>query len=129
MEQQRIYLDHAATSHPKPPQVWEAMLHQGRDIGGPAGRSGYREAVETDRALERARSALARLLGDTRERVAFTLNATDALNIALQGILQPGDHVVTTVMEHNSVTRPLKALERHRGVEVTRVQVRPSGLA
>ena len=124
----RYYLDHAATSHPKPPEVWEAFLHQAREIGAPAGRSGYREAVESERAVENARRTLARFLGGVPERVVFTLNATDALNIAIKGTLRPDDHVVTTVMEHNSVTRPLRKLENERGIRVTRVPVSASGV-
>jgi cysteine desulfurase family protein len=123
----RIYLDHAATSHPKPPQVWEALLRQGREVGAPAGRSAYLEAVETDRTIARARASLARLLGASPERVAFTLNATDALNVALKGVLRPEDHVVTTVLEHNSVVRPLHALGETGAVRVTRVQSAPDG--
>jgi cysteine desulfurase family protein len=99
----------------------------GRDIGAPAGRSAYREAEEVNAILERARVVLARLLGSSRERVAFTLNATDALNIAIKGILRPRDHVVTTVLEHNSVTRPLRTLELERAVQVSRVQAAGDG--
>ena len=123
----RVYLDHAATSHPKPPEVWEAVLRVGRDLGGPAGRSAYAEAGEIDRSIERARGALARLLGGTPDRVAFTLNATDALNIALKGLLRTGDHVVTTDLEHNSVARPLRALEAERRIEVSRVRAAGDG--
>jgi cysteine desulfurase / selenocysteine lyase len=127
-ERRRVYLDHAATSWPKPPAVWEAVLFAGRDVGAPAGRSGYAEALESDRTLERARAALARLLGGTPDRVAFTLNATDGLNMALQGVLGPGDHAVTTAIEHNSVVRPLRELELRRGVEVTRVPAAGDGM-
>ncbi len=103
------------------------MLRIGREMGAPAGRSAYREAEEVSSALERGRLVLARLLGGTPDRVVFTLNATDALNMAIKGFLNPGDHVVTTTMEHNSVARPLKVMERERGVEVSRVQAARDG--
>lgn len=115
----RIYLDNAATSYPKPPAVWEAVLEAGRDGGANAGRSTYRTAQAASGVLDEARARLARLFGGASERVALTLNATDALNIALKGYLRPDDHVITSSMEHNSVRRPLAGLERDRGVRVT----------
>lgn len=127
-EGSRTYLDHAATSYPKPPGVWEALLEHARDRGAPAGRSGYRAAIEVDRAIDRTRQLLAALFGARAERVIFTLNTTDALNLAIKGLLRPRDHVVTTVLEHNSVTRPLAAMERRRGVGVSRVPASPEGL-
>jgi cysteine desulfurase family protein len=117
----RRYLDHAATSFPKPPEVWEAFRAVAEDLGAPAGRSAYRRALETERRVELARAALARFFGARPDRVAFTLNATDALNTALKGHLRPGDHVVTTAVEHNSVLRPLAALEHGGGVSVSHV--------
>lgn len=116
----RYYLDHASTSFPKPAAVWEAFERQARVVGAPAGRSSYGRATETDAAIERARIGLARFFGAPPDRVIFTLNATDALNMALKGVVTTGDHVVTSVMEHNSVLRPLSALEA-TGVKVTRI--------
>lgn len=121
VERRRYYLDHASTSFPKPEEVWDCFQHHARSIGAPAGRSAYGDAIEMDRQIEEARRTLARFFGARPERVAFTLNATDALNTALKGYLRRGDHVVTTQMEHNSVQRPLSALERERGITVTRV--------
>jgi cysteine desulfurase/selenocysteine lyase len=125
----RIYLDNAATSWPKPPSVYEAVERYQRACGAPAGRSAYREAVEASRAVNAARQGLARLMGvaDYR-RIVFAANGTDALNMALHGLLRSGNHVVTTVVEHNSVLRPLRWLEERAGVEVTRVGCDPHGV-
>ncbi len=118
----RIYLDNAATSWPKPPEVYAAVDHWMREVGAPAGRGAYREALESDRVVAAARSGIARLLGiDDRRRIIFTAGATDSLNLALHGWLNPGDHVVTTAAEHNSVLRPLRTLTDQRDVSVTRV--------
>ncbi|HEY5999314.1 MAG TPA: aminotransferase class V-fold PLP-dependent enzyme [bacterium] len=111
-----IYLDNGATSFPKPPSVAAAMSHFTLEVGGSPGRSGHHRSQEAARAVFACREALAALIGapDSR-RVAFTLNATQALNTAIYGILRPGDRVLTTSMEHNSTMRPLRDLE-HRGV-------------
>jgi selenocysteine lyase/cysteine desulfurase len=100
-----IYLDNAASSHPKPLPVYEAMEGALR-LGANPGRSGHRLALDAARAVFETRSAVADLLGvGDASRVVFTLNGTHALNQALKGSLRPGDHVVTTTMEHNSVLR------------------------
>jgi cysteine desulfurase/selenocysteine lyase len=118
----RIYLDNAATSWPKPNAVYEAVDHYQRCLGAPAGRSTYSEAAEVMRAIEAARASLARMLQAAHPRqIVFAANGTDALNLAISGILRPGDHVVATVCEHNSVLRPLRHLETHRQIEVTLV--------
>lgn len=123
-----IYLDNAATSWPKPPGVVEAMVRFLNEIGASAGRSGHRLSVEAGRIVYQAREAVAELFGVADPlRVIFGLNATDGLNLALQGLLRPGDHVVTSSMEHNSMMRPLRALERE-GVEVTVVRCSPEGV-
>jgi len=111
-----IYLDNGATSFPKPPAVEAAMSHFLLKVGGSPGRSGHRLSQEAARVVFECREALARLFGaaDSR-RIVFTLNATQALNTAIYGILKPGDRVVTTAMEHNATMRPLRDLE-HRGV-------------
>ena len=117
----RIYLDNAATSWPKPESVYQAVEHYQRHLGAPAGRSAYREAAEVERLILDGRKRIADLIGTSEpERVVFTANGTDALNLAIHGILRPGDHVVTTVLEHNSVLRPLRELEE-QAIEVTRV--------
>jgi cysteine desulfurase family protein len=123
-----IYLDNAATSFPKPASVIEAMVRFQEASAGNPGRSGHALATAAQRTVDGCRLALARLFGaEEPSRIAFTLNATDAINIALKGTLSPGDHVVTTSMEHNAVARPLRGL-RDRGVEVTYVQAGSDGV-
>ena len=117
-----IYLDNAATSFPKPVAVYGAMDNYQRSLGAPVGRGAYQAAVDVQSVVRRCRKRAAELLGaESTERVLFTFNGTDGLNIAIHGLLKPGDHVVTSAMEHNSVLRPLRWLEKHKGVEVTRV--------
>jgi cysteine desulfurase / selenocysteine lyase len=121
-----IYLDNAATSHPKPAPVAGAML-AALQAGGNPGRGGHRFAVAAGRQVFAAREAMAGLLGlADSSRVLFTASATDSLNLALKGLLKPGDHCITTVAEHNALRRPLYALER-LGVNVTRLPVSPEG--
>jgi len=121
------YLDNAATSWPKPDETWQAMEHFMRSIGANPGRSGHRLSIEAGRILLEARESLAELFGiEDPLRICFTRNATEALNLAICGILNPGDHCITTSMEHNSVMRPLRALERG-GVEVTTIPCSPHG--
>jgi cysteine desulfurase family protein len=129
MPERRIYLDNAATSWPKPEAVYLAVDRFGRDIVAAAGRGLYREALESGRIVETARSGVARLIaaGDPRQ-IVFTSCGTDSLNTAVHGFLGPGDHVVTTAAEHNSVLRPLRELEERSGVSVTRVACDASGL-
>lgn len=114
-----IYLDHPATSWPKPPEVAAAMLHFLQEVGANPGRSGHRLSVEAARIVYAAREAVAELFGcEDALRVVFGANVTWALNQALHGYLRPGDHVITSGMEHNSMMRPLRDLER-QGVEVS----------
>jgi cysteine desulfurase/selenocysteine lyase len=118
---QRIYLDNAATSYPKPPAVTAAVQRALQEEGAAEGRSTTRAALRVHEVVARCRERAARLLGaDRSDRIVFTFNGTDSLNLALHGILRPGDHVVTSEVEHNSVLRPLRNL-RDRGVEVTYV--------
>ena len=120
------YLDNAASSHPKPAGVYRAV-RETLEIGANPGRSGHRSALEAARRIYDARAAVAELLGvGDPSRVVFTLNGTHSVNLALKGTLSPGDHVVSSRMEHNSVIRPLAALEA-RGVEVTLVGADPEG--
>ncbi len=122
MNTKRIYLDNAATTWPKPDEVYRAVDDYQRNCGAAAGRGAYGEAVEADRILQQTRQGIAELIGvDDPSHIVFTLNGTDSLNLAIHGLLAPGDHVVTTVVDHNSVLRPLRWLEEHRGVRVTRV--------
>ncbi len=114
-----IYLDNGATSFPKPPEVAEAMDRFLRQVGGSPGRSGHRLSQEAARVVFDCREGLATLFGiPDSKRLAFTLNATEALNMAILGLLAPGDRVVTTSMEHNSVMRPLRELVRSRGIDL-----------
>lgn len=123
-----VYLDNAATSYPKPESVYKAVIHAMRDVGASPGRGGYRLSLEAGRILFQARESAARFFSiSDSSRIIFTQNATGALNLALHGTLVPGDHVITTSMEHNSLLRPLYAL-RNKGVELTIVPAGPDGV-
>ncbi len=125
-----IYLDNAATSWPKPDNVYKYMIDFYRDCGVNPGRSGFDKAIEAGNILENLRLRLTRFFGgdeDTPQRLCFGYNATDALNIILQGTLNSGDHVVTTNVEHNSVIRPINHLVRDNGVEATFVPFDKNG--
>ena len=117
-----IYLDNAATSFPKPEPVLRGMDAFVRSSAANPGRSGHRRAVEAEAMINETRLLLGRLLGFQRpERIVFTLNATDALNMAIKGVLRPGDHAITSVLEHNSISRPLNQLERDGAITLTRL--------
>ena len=114
-----IYLDNSATTWPKPPAVKEAMVTFMEEVGANPGRSGHRLSIEAARVMYETREALATLFhANDPLRVVFTLNATESINLALKGLLRPGDHVITSSMEHNSVMRPLRHLEG-AGVELS----------
>ena len=116
------YLDNAATSFPKPEQVYVAMDRFARHSLANPGRSGHKMALESEHALSNARHRLNRFFnGRNPDRWAFTLNCTDALNMAFKGVLNDGDHVITTDLEHNSVSRPLVALAEAKRITLTRV--------
>ena len=111
MSSRPIYLDHAATSWPKPPAVLEAMRRVMEDAGANPGRSAHRMSLDAARVVYEAREAVAAWFGVADPaNVVFTSNGTHALNLAIQGVLKPGDHVITTALEHNSVMRPLHAV-------------------
>lgn len=113
-----IYLDNAATSRPKPPGVADAVLTAMEGFGN-SGRGVHNDALSAARTVYRVRQKLANLFGaPSPERVCFTINATQALNTALYGLLSDGDHAITTDWEHNSVLRPLYRLQAERGVLV-----------
>lgn len=123
-----VYLDNAATSWPKPEAVYQAVDWFMRQVGATPGRGGHRREEEAQRIADETRAALAGLFHAPDWRgVVFTMNATQAINLALKGLLRPGDHVVTSSIEHNAMWRPLKALER-RGVEVTAAPCAPDGM-
>jgi cysteine desulfurase/selenocysteine lyase len=119
---ERVYLDNAATSWPKPAAVYDAVDRYQRENGSPSGRGSSRLAEEVQRTISRARRGVAELVGiDQPNRVVFTNSGTDSLNTAIFGLVQPGDHVVTTVCEHNSVLRPLRYLSDNLDVSVSYV--------
>lgn len=126
MSQLPIYLDNAATSWPKPPEVAAAMLDFLANCGGSPGRAGHRKAMDSTRLVFEARLNLAALFNaPSPERVVFTRNATEAINMILFGCLDPGDHVIVSSMEHNATMRPLRHLEtRGVGVSVARCDSR-----
>jgi cysteine desulfurase family protein len=114
-----IYFDNPATSWPKPLQVKEAMNRFMEEVGANPGRSGHLLSIEAARIIYEAREALSILFHvKDSSRIVFTLNATESINLALKGLLKTGDHVITSSMEHNSVMRPLRDLEK-RGVTLT----------
>lgn len=123
-----VYLDNAATSYPKPEAVYMRVDEVLRVISGNPGRASHRMAIEAGRVIFKSREALARLINSPESsRVAFTKNATEAVNIALKGLLKDGDHLITTSFEHNSVAKTAGALEA-KGIEVTRVRPDKEGL-
>ncbi|MBB6024739.1 cysteine desulfurase family protein [Paenibacillus sp. JGP012] len=124
-----IYLDHAATSWPKPPAVGEAMMHALEFAGANPGRGSHRMAVQASRVLFETRKEIARLFAvNNPNDIAFGSNTTEALNLAIQGSLRQGDHVIATMAEHNSVRRPLEFLRMQGKIEVDYVPVDASGV-
>lgn len=134
MSDRMIYFDNAATSFPKAPGVSEAMsIFLAEDAANP-GRAGHRMAVKAEQMLDGVRLKLARLFeADEPHRMVFALNGTDALNMAIKGVLGNGSvaggvsHVITTDLEHNSVSRPLQAMADRKQIELTRVTFDDAG--
>ena len=123
-----IYLDNAATTFPKPREVLQQALDAYARIGVNPGRSGYDLCMVAGELVHETRKALAAFFGGAKpERLIFAANATDALNLAIQGLVESGDHVITTTLEHNSVIRPLDHLKRDRGVQVEFVPFEAGG--
>ena len=120
MKKDVVYLDNAATTFPKPREVVDAVVEYMTTVGGNPGRSGHQLSIDAGEIVFSAREAVASLFGVTNPmRVIFCSNATDALNLAIQGILHGGGHAVTTAMEHNSTIRPLRELgHQHVMVEI-----------
>lgn len=116
----RIYMDNSATSFPKPPAVTEAMVRFASECGASAGRGAYAEAKACEQLLADTRAAVAELIhAEAPERIVFTMNCSDGLNIAIRGLLNtapPGSHAIATAMEHNSVLRPYNALAEQIGL-------------
>lgn len=123
-----IYLDNAATSWPKPPQVIRAVTGTLEQPFGNPGRGGHQAALRAGRVATACREAAAQLLGVPPERVIFTLNCTDALNLALRGILHRGDHVLVTHDAHNAVMRPLAGMERRGEITLSVLRAGEDGL-
>ncbi len=123
-----IYLDNAATSFPKPEAVYQALDRFARTNLANPGRAGHKMALAAERALDDTRHLLNQFFnGEGPERFVFTLNCTDALNMAIKGTLQEGDHVITTDLEHNSISRPLRKLELDGRIRLTRVKADGGG--
>lgn len=119
----RIYMDNAATSFPKPRVVHEAMMHFGTYLGASPGRGSYRESIEAGELLQTCRERINELInGENPDHVIFTLNCSDALNIGIKGVVEAGDHVITTELDHNSILRPFNALVKDGLVTQTRVK-------
>jgi cysteine desulfurase family protein len=123
-----IYLDNAATSFPKPEAVYHALDAFARQSLANPGRAGHKMALAAERTLDDCRHLLNQFFhGQAPERFIFTLNCTDALNMAFKGILAEGDHVITTNLEHNSVSRPLRAMELAGRISLTRIHADSGG--
>ncbi|MFC3342393.1 aminotransferase class V-fold PLP-dependent enzyme [Paenibacillus abyssi] len=124
-----IYLDHAATSWPKPPEVLDAVSECMRNSAANPGRGSHQMAVQASRVLFDTRKKLAKLFHIKNPNdIAFALNTTGALNLAIKGFVKPGSHVIATSVEHNSVRRPLEYLKRVVDIEVTYVDTDESGV-
>ena len=122
-----IYLDNAATTYPKPESVYDAVSDCMRNYCANPGRAGHKLAMRAAREIYDARENIAKLFNiDNPMSIVFTSNATDSLNLAIKGTVSSGDHIITTSMEHNSVIRPIKALESY-GVENTIVNCNEDG--
>src|SRR6058998_690168 len=123
-----VYLDNAATSFPKPESVYQALDAFARTNLANPGRAGHKMALAAERALDDCRHLLNQFFhGKEPERFVFTLNATDALNMAFKGVLRDGDHVINSDLEHNSVSRPLRAMELAGKIALTRITADQGG--
>ncbi len=118
-----IFLDNGATSYPKPEEVYSFMDQFYRNFGVNPGRSGYDLCMETGELVEETRAMLTDFFngGEDANRLCFSYNSTDALNLIINGMLEEGDHAVTTTIEHNSVLRPLYHLYKYKGVELDHI--------
>lgn len=123
-----IYLDNGATSFPKPEETYVAMDRFYRAYGVNPGRSGFDLCLEAGSLVDKTRKLLCSFFGGTDpNRLVFGYNSTDALNLAIFGLVEPGDHVVTTHLEHNATLRPLWMLEHEHGVKVDWVDFEADG--
>ena len=123
-----IYLDYAATSFHKPNTVYKTMMDFALTKGVNPGRAAYKAALEATEVCEGVRRRLTRFFGATNpERTVLTLNATDGANIALKGVLNPGDHVITSSFEHTCVLRPLNRLAENGVITLTEIDPEDDG--
>lgn len=124
-----IYFDNAATSHPKPQAVIDEVLRALSEYNANPGRSGHAAALEAARSVFSARNALMQMLHAPDDScIAFCANCTDALNLAIKGVLHRGDHVISTLLEHNSVLRPLSTLSSRRQIALTLIAPEADGM-
>lgn len=122
-----IYMDNAATTWPKPEQTISAVVNCIRNTGANPGRGGHKMSLDAGRLIFETRESVANLFRvEDPAQIVFTGNATEALNLALRGLLKPGDHIITSSIEHNAVARPLHVL-RQQGIEVTETACSPEG--
>lgn len=121
-------MDNAATSFPKPREVLAAMTHYATEIGASAGRGAYAQAIESGRIIDECRQHLQQLFhGERADHFIFTLNCTDALNLAMKGLIEPHarSHAICTAIDHNSILRPIEAMRQRGWLDVARVPIDP----
>lgn len=122
-----VYFDNAATTYPKPDVVYEKIMTAMKEYGANPGRSGHKMALKISRGIFDTRELIGKLFNiDNPLNIVLTFNCTEGLNLGIKGLLKPGDHVITTSMEHNSVLRPIKYMEKY-GVEHTIVKCDSKG--
>lgn len=122
-----IYFDNAATTFPKPDIVYESIMEAMKEYGANPGRAGHKMALRANRGIFETRNLISQLFNiENSMNIVFTSNGTESLNLAIKGLLKAGDHVITTSMEHNSVLRPIKHLEK-KGIESTIVMANTKG--
>ena len=127
MKENIVYFDNSATSWPKPKEVLKSIKYFTNEIGGSPGRSGHRMSIEASRLVEETREVIGEFFNyDDTSRIVFTKNITEALNICIFSLLKPGDHVITSSTEHNSVMRPLRFLEK-KGLIISIINCSPNG--
>lgn len=124
-----IYFDNAATSFPKPKEVYDGLLEASTEFAANPGRSGHELSLKMDRAIFSSRAKISKFLGGSNPlHLIFTLNCTDSLNIAIKGLINKGDHVITTSLEHNSVLRPLNQLKEKGIIDLSIVYADKNGI-
>ncbi len=123
-----VYLDNASTTYPKPQRVYDVLATYLQTEGANPGRAGHRMAIEAGRTVEETRKLLSSFFdAEQSESVVFTYNCTDALNIGIKGCISPGDHVISTAIEHNSIMRPLRSMEKSGTITLTQLPVSMDG--